>query len=222
LDFGQRAVTNEIYLFDNLAKGTYGFGIGNGELQIYSGQDNTLNHISFGTYGGSGSSFVENVRFQNNGYVGIGTSGPARSVHLVGDNACFRMDRDVNSSAFILVRTAPADFSTVWKTFFVGVNASGVNNGSFFIGDVGTNVSGPSQERLVIDNLGNVGIGTTSPTGMLDVNGSTGYNQVRIRTSYTPTGTSDANGNTGDIAWDADYVYVKTGAGWKRSALKTF
>jgi hypothetical protein len=38
-------------------------------------------------------------------------------------------------------------------------------------------------------------------------------------TSYTPTGSADANGNIGDVAWDANYVYIKTAAGWKRSAL---
>jgi hypothetical protein len=64
-----------------------------------------------------------------------------------------------------------------------------------------------------------VGIQTTSPTARLDVSGSTGYNQIRMRTSYTPTGTNDANGNIGDIAWDDDYFYVKTSAGWKRTAL---
>jgi hypothetical protein len=33
-----------------------------------------------------------------------------------------------------------------------------VNNGEFFIGDVGTNVSGPSTKRLWIDNGGQVHI----------------------------------------------------------------
>jgi len=91
------------------------------------------------------------------GWLGLGTSSPARSIHLKGDQACFRMDRNVNSSAFILVRTSP-DFSSVWKTFYVGVDASGVNNGEFFIGDVGTNVSGASTKRLWIDNSGGVHI----------------------------------------------------------------
>jgi hypothetical protein len=69
---------------------------------------------------------------------------------------------------------------------------------------------------------GNVGVGTTVPTAKLDINGSTGYNQLRVRTPYTPTGTADTNGNTGDIVWDDDYLYVKTSAGWKRAALSTW
>lgn len=67
-----------------------------------------------------------------------------------------------------------------------------------------------------------VGIQTTSPTARLDVNSSTGYGQIRMRTSYTPTATNDPNGNVGDIAWDDNFFYVKTTAGWKRAALTTF
>lgn len=67
-----------------------------------------------------------------------------------------------------------------------------------------------------------VGIQTTGPTARLDVNSSTGYNQIRMRTSYTPTGTSDTNGNVGDIVWDDNYFYVKTSAGWKRVVLSTW
>lgn len=77
-------------------------------------------------------------------------------------------------------------------------------------------------EKMRILPNGYVGFFTTSPTATVDINGSTGYNQLRLRTSYTPTSSADANGNTGDIAWDDNYVYVKTSAGWKRSALTTF
>ncbi|MBN2620742.1 hypothetical protein JXB22_06585, partial [candidate division WOR-3 bacterium] len=59
-------------------------------------------------------------------------------------------------------------------------------------------------------------------TSILDVSGSTGYDQIRMRTPYTPSGTSDPNGGTGDIAWDADYVYIKTSSGWKRAQLSTW
>jgi hypothetical protein len=69
---------------------------------------------------------------------------------------------------------------------------------------------------------GNLGIRTTSPTDNIDINGANGYSQLRLRTAYTPTGTADANGNTGDVSWDDNYIYIKTAAGWKRSALSTF
>jgi len=114
------------------------------------------------------------------GWLGVGVAAPARSVHLQGGNACFRMDRDINSSAFILVRTALGDFNTIWKTFYVGVDANGVNDGLFFIGDRGIDVAGPSLKRLLIDNNGNVGIGTESPQARLHVAGSTTVDGANI------------------------------------------
>ena len=53
-----------------------------------------------------------------------------------------------------------------------GADASGVNNGRFVIGDLGTAVSGVSTKRLVIDNTGRVGIGTETPTELLHVAGN--------------------------------------------------
>jgi hypothetical protein len=41
-------------------------------------------------------------------------------------------------------------------------------------------------------------------------------------TAFTPTGTSDTSGLLGDIKWDDSNVYIKTSAGWKKSALSTF
>jgi hypothetical protein len=105
---------------------------------------------------GSGNP-TQTMALSSSGYLGVGTTSPARSIHLKGSNAVFRMDRDVNSAAFILHRTSPG-FGSPWKTFYVGVDASGVNNGEFFIGDVGANVSGPSTKRLWIDNGGQVHI----------------------------------------------------------------
>jgi hypothetical protein len=99
------------------------------------------------------------------GNLGVGTTAPARSVHLQGSNACFRMDRNANSAAFILTRTS-SDFNTIWKTFYVGVDASGVDNGSFFIGDRHNQTSGASEKRLIIDNTGNI-VPPTASTGSI-------------------------------------------------------
>ena len=69
---------------------------------------------------------------------------------------------------------------------------------------------------------GTLGLGTSAQTSKLDIQGANGYSQLRLRESYTPTSTSDTNGNVGDIAWDDNYIYVKTSSGWKRAALSTF
>lgn len=63
---------------------------------------------------------------------------------------------------------------------------------------------------------------SATPTSLLDIAGAVGYSQLRLRISYTPSSTSDTNGATGDVAWDENYLYVKTPSGWKRTALTIF
>jgi len=82
---------------------------------------------------------------------------------------------------------------------------------------VGFNTTTPTMFVGGTDHL--VGVGTTTPSSKLDVDGDTGYEQLRLRDTYTPTGSADANGSTGDVAWDDNYVYVKTSGGWRRAAL---
>lgn len=79
-----------------------------------------------------------------------------------------------------------------------------------------------STTLVTILRNGKIGVNGITPTSFLDASGATGYDQLRLRTSYTPTSSSDTNGNTGDISWDSGFIYVKTGSGWKRAALSTF
>jgi hypothetical protein len=112
-----------------------------------------------------------------------------------------------------------------------GNNITNYINASHIFTSVGTtsstwtaqfhNSAGNNNAFMIRDD-GNIGVRTNAPTDLIDINGANGYSQLRLRTAYTPTGTADANGNTGDVAWDADYIYIKTAAGWKRSALSTF
>jgi hypothetical protein len=66
---------------------------------------------------------------------------------------------------------------------------------------------------------GDVSIGTTTPTDTLHINGVSGSTQFRLEKSYTPTSSSDTAGNIGSIAWDDDYMYIKTNTGWGRTTL---
>ena len=87
--------------------------------------------------------------------VGIGTPSPARQLHLTGPNAVFRMDRTTDTASFILVRTDPTG-TTPWKTFVVGTNATGIDQGEFIINDIGTAVGGGGNRRMTIENDGDV------------------------------------------------------------------
>jgi hypothetical protein len=79
-----------------------------------------------------------------------------------------------------------------------------------------------SRNILEVKGNGFIGVATDTPTSKMDITGQNGYNQFRLRTSYTPTSSTDANGNVGDFSWDGNYLYIKTSSGWKRSALTTF
>ncbi|PKN83338.1 MAG: hypothetical protein CVU51_12610, partial [Deltaproteobacteria bacterium HGW-Deltaproteobacteria-1] len=86
--------------------------------------------------------------------VGIGTSAPVRQLHVVGDQAVFRMDRPYDTAAFMLVRTDGS--GNPLKTFVVGTNASAPSTGEFVINDLGTAVSGPGSRRMTIATDGSV------------------------------------------------------------------
>ena len=86
--------------------------------------------------------------------VGIGTPAPERQFHIKGANAVFRMDRPGDTAAFMLVRTDAT--GSPLKTFVVGANASGTNNGELVVNDLGTAVGGIGTRRMTIKNNGAV------------------------------------------------------------------
>jgi hypothetical protein len=161
-----------------------------------------------------------------NGNVGIGTTAPRDKLHIkfgssgtshfILDGAIFESNTNgwwaiycPNNGAGGLMVADSEDFDEA-RLYYYHVDNSWRIDGN------GT------REMVRINSSGNFGINTTSPTAKLDINGLTGYNQVRMRSSFTPTNTADTLGNIGDIAWDDTYFYVKTSAGWKRVALSTW
>lgn len=76
-------------------------------------------------------------------------------------------------------------------------------------------------EKMILKNgwAQHEDIGATSS---LDIIGDNGYNQLRLRKSYTPSSSADPLGNVGDFSWDENYIYIKTETGWKRTSLSNF
>ncbi|MCE2506631.1 MAG: hypothetical protein J4F36_09250 [Nitrosopumilaceae archaeon] len=149
--------------------------------------------------------------YYNAGNVGIGTSSPERTLHIQGD--VIRLDRDGNSPGVILTRW-DGGYNNIWKSFIVGSDASGVNDGSFFIGDYGTATGGPTTKRLVIDNDGNVGIGTSSPNSLLEING---YIELDTSAGTPPSADCNAADEIGRMKMDSanDNLYVCSTNGWQ-------
>ena len=96
--------------------------------------------------------------------------------------------------------------------------ANAINIGGVLFG-TGTYSTTGGNPLTATTASGRIGIQVVTPTATLDVSGTTGYNQIRMRTSYTPSSSGDTNGNVGDIAWDNTYIYIKTNTGWGRTQL---
>jgi hypothetical protein len=112
------------------------------------------------------------------------------------------------------------------NSVYLGANTKALASGQTNQIVIGHNATGLGSNTAVLGNdsivttalKGNVGIGTTSPSALLDVNSDT----VRVRTARTPASAAAA-GNAGDICWDADYIYVCTATDtWKRAAISTW
>lgn len=148
-----------------------------------------------------------NVVFNGSGNVGIGTASPSAKLEVVDTNP-LKLSRSGNNSftsAISGIMTGSSAGDLIWDTAQTdGGFAWRVNSGTTL--------------AMGVTETGNVGIGTTSPTALLDINSDI----LRLRTSKTPSSASDT-GNAGDICWDSSYLYICTATNtWKRVAIATW
>jgi hypothetical protein len=144
---------------------------------------NAASALVFSTQANGGSP-TEQMRIDSSGNVGVGTSSPSQKLSVIGNIAA----GDTASTADGFVDIAGASTGSVRIT---RTGTSATNSSMVFSTTYST-----LQERMRIDGLGNVGIGTSSPGTKLDVNGvirSTGTGAI-LAFSKRSTGTGDAWG----------------------------
>ena len=207
----------------------------------YEGDDNT--QIDFdddyiGLVAGGNSTLIV-----SGSSVGIGTATPNANELLTldgvdGDHECniqFREDGTnrakvgINDSNNLVFHNQTPNKHIVFKVNDGGVTREGIRiNGA--VPEVVVNESSDSlvdfrvesdsnTHMLFVDGAANtVGINTSNPTQLLDINGDA----IRIRSPLTPSSASDL-GEAGMVCWDANYLYVCVATDtWKRIPLDSW
>lgn len=151
----------------------------------------------------------------SSGRVGIGTTSP---------NAPLQFSNNVEDRKITLYETG----NNIHQVIGIGLTS----NGHFKFQTSATTIdyvfnsatsSTASNELFRIKGNGNVGIGTPTPSQLLDVNGTAQATQFKLSALNTAPASATATGVLGEIRVTSGFIYVCTATNtWVRSALATW
>jgi hypothetical protein len=174
--------------------------------------------LFFGQNGGTGASWLQSMRNDSavayplnlqpsGGNVGIGTSTPAQKLHISGS------DLYTNDYGILTI----SDSSSPKKLISMGMD--GTNN----VGHIQAVNSGSAYLPLALNaNGGNVGIGTASPVGKLNVQSTSQGSGFRVSSNNASiTNAQGINIWDSGSSPDAGFISFGDGTGWKMHIAKT-
>jgi len=119
----------------------------------------------------------DRITISNNGFVGVGTTTPFGNLHVHDDVGDARLDMSTSQ-----------DNAPVFMRFFHSDNVQVGAFGMLPVSNVMKLVTGgdfvSSTNGLILDSDGNLGIGTSSPMGALDVNGAIYQRGEQLHADY--------------------------------------
>ena len=129
------------------------------------GTQSTAGQLIISTNNASGN-LTERLRIDESGYVGIGTTGPTYPLHVQAGTNLLRLQSTDTDARMTIAHSANGGY--------IGYTNIGATSNVFYV----TTGAGTVGSGFVMDNNGNVGIGTTNPAAKLDVyqSGSTALN----------------------------------------------
>ena len=137
--------------------------------------------------------------YYNTGNVGIGTTSPDQNLHVYGDNATILIEESPNQAnqARLTFKTTQDDVEQKWT---VGCHGGASPTGPFKISE---SDDFDVNARLTIKSGGNVGIGTTSPSEKLHVQGN-------IRADHAVIGVGNASATYSEAAFRHESMNAST------------
>ena len=149
---------------------------------------------------GSSTSNIWNI---NTGYVGIGTSMPAKKLSVVGDSEFIG---DISGTGFLRITNSAANN---WVSGKLGIGNATQGASKLYVFGNAAIGTGYSNDNAPDDGLivqGNVGIGTKTPGRKLDVVGSIRVNNQLISTVSTGTAPFTVTSQTAVTNLNADLL----------------